>query len=261
MTEPRTLSPAHNGGEAFASLSDADLYFFDTCGYCVLKGFLDEYEVKRYRGVLGELWPATALKSGLRRLNGLASLAPELRELAEALARRGIYSLISQPFRLIESYAHLRLEGSAQALHNGRSTPNRSELGASSRTMWREHTYHDGRLYCMMVKALVYLTDVHSLEDAPFCVVSGSHKANFPFPGDISDPGLLAMLPPSQLTSVYVDAGDVLLLNEAALHGTHPKLSPDPRIFMAFSYSPSFVADYKALPKTGHGIWDTGHCE
>jgi len=30
---------------------------------------------------------------------------------------------------------------------------------------------------------------------------------------------------------------------------------------MAFSYSPSFVADYKALPKTGHGIWDTGHCE
>lgn len=243
-------------------LSDTNRYVFDTCGYCVLRGFLDAAGVSACLRVLDALWMDRPAKHGLKRINGLADMSPELRKLAEDVAyRSGVYDVINQPFRLIESYAHHRIKGSAQALHNGLSNPNRSTFGVSSRTLWREHLYHDGKLYCMMVKALVYLTDITSTEDAPFCLVNGSHKANFRFPGDISDPALPTRLPPEQVTVLFPRAGDVLLLNEALLHGSYPKVSESPRVFAAFSYSPSFVSDYHALNGAEPTIWARGHCE
>lgn len=221
-------------------------YLFDTCGYVMHRAHFDEPTVRELREQLERVWPADA-SGGIRRIGSLLHEFAEGRRLADELAKTfRVGNYLNQPFRLIESYGLRRSAGSFQGFHNGFGERLFSNPDVS-RAMWRHHTYHDGKLYCMMVKVLVYLTDVVTLEDSPFCLVEGSHKANFPFPlphkwdGDIPD---LA-----SVHAIYPKAGDVLVINEALMHGTYPKKSDGDRIVLAFSYSPSFVSDYVELPE------------
>jgi ectoine hydroxylase-related dioxygenase (phytanoyl-CoA dioxygenase family) len=242
-------------------MDPAGLYHFDCRGFLPRDQVLSKKDVALFTRLLQARWPAEE-DDGFKRLDGLPQLAPEFADLSVRLARElAIYDLVNQPLRLIESYALHRIAGSVQTLHNGMSNANVSALGTSSRAMWRYHTHHDGKLYCMMVKVLVYLTDVVTDEDAPFCLVEGSHKSNYQFP-----------LPPAQvkngsaltspgISTVFRRAGDALVVNEALMHGTFPKRSDLPRVVMAFSYSPSFVQDYQKLPRTVANIWSTGFCE
>lgn len=241
-------------------LSAAELYHFDTRGFLVKQGFLDAAEVARLTGALAPLW-TTEDRDGASRIAGLTR-QPVFEQLAGRIAgEAGLYSTINQPFRLIESYALRRSDGSMQTLHNGRSNPNRSAFGESNRAMWREHSYHDGRLYCMMVKALIYLTDILTDEDGPFTLVEGSHKANYPYPLPKADLKRGAGLTGSGTHQVHTRAGDLLLLNEALTHGSLAKSTPGPRAFVAFSYAPSFVGDYRRLGKDSVELTHLGFCE
>jgi ectoine hydroxylase-related dioxygenase (phytanoyl-CoA dioxygenase family) len=127
--------------------------------------------------------------------------------------------------------------------------------------MWRDHTYHDGLLYCMMVKALIYLTDITDQADGPFVVVEGSHKANFAFPHTAEEMRVGAGLDECSTSPVYTRAGDLLLLNEALTHGSLAKTSPGERVFIAFSFAPSFVGDYVKLPTESIDLSAIGFCE
>jgi ectoine hydroxylase-related dioxygenase (phytanoyl-CoA dioxygenase family) len=230
---------ARHGAEAL------DDYLFDTRGFVKRPRCLGEDEVAALHRHLAPHWRETT-SPGVRRIRDLRTASPELADLAERLPRAlGIYRFINQPFRLIEAYALHRIAGSEQDLHNGHSQPQASPWGIASRTMWRHHTYHDGRTYCMMVKVLVYLSDVRSPEDGPFCLVEGSHKANHAFPlrPEELDAAIAAGSFPG-LSTVCAEIGDVLILNEALMHGTLCKTSKQPRVVLAFSYAPRFVSDY-----------------
>jgi hemin uptake protein HemP len=242
-------------------LLDADeLYHFDTRGFLVKPGFLSRPEVAQLTESLAPLWTG-ADDDGTARVSTLTR-SPALEDLACRIANEaGLFSTINQPFRLIESYALRRSDGSMQTLHNGRSNANRSAFGESHRAMWRDHTYHDGRLYCMMVKALIYLTDILTDDDGPFTLVEGSHKANYPFPLAKRDIKRGAGLTGSGTCQVHTRAGDLLLLNEALTHGSLAKSSPGPRLFIAFSYAPSFVSDYRKLGKDSAELTHLGFCE
>ncbi len=234
-------------------------YLFDACGYVQHSAVFGAEEVQEFERLLRNSWPQTA-PGGVARIRSLIGIAPQFREIAvELAANLDLENYINQPFRLIESYALRRAAGSVQTLHNGFSRPIGSAPAAPPRTMWRHHTYHDGKIYCMMVKVLIYLTDIAAEDDAPFCLVEGSHKANCPFP--FSEAEIEAGIAPLSLPNirpVFPRAGDVLIINEALMHGTYPKRSPDPRIVMAFSYSPSFVADYREAASRDPGdIWST----
>jgi hypothetical protein len=52
-----------------------------------------------------------------------------------------------------------------------------------------------------------------------------------------------------------------VLLNEALTHGSRAKASHGYRSFVAFSFAPSFVADYEALPEDSVSLVGTGFCE
>lgn len=242
-------------------LTQRELYAFDTCGFLVVPDFIGADECAAIESVLEPHWPDPDPEDPVQRIDDVAAL-PLVSDLLETtVARSGVYDTLNQPFRLIESYALRRGEGSTQPLHNGRSNVNRSARGVSHRAMWREHTYHDGLLYCMMVKALVYLSDIDRPADGPFVVVEGSHKANYPYPYDASEMQAGAGLDDPGTRPVYTRAGDLLLLNEALTHGSRAKTTPGYRSFVAFSFAPSFMADYEALPDDSLSLVGTGFCE
>jgi ectoine hydroxylase-related dioxygenase (phytanoyl-CoA dioxygenase family) len=231
---------------AAAEFSD---YLFDACGYFKRQGVVSGADVAALREELTPHWAATS-SAGIQRVRSVIAVGERFAALANQLPQDlQISRYINQPYRLIESYALRRTSGSSQPLHNGFSERQVSPGTAASRTMWRHHTYHDGKTYCMMVKILVYLTTVGSREDGPFCLIEGSHKANYSLPltGRELDAAIANDELPN-LRAVPAAAGDVVVLNEALMHGTLPKTSGEPRIVLAFSYAPRFVSDYDEVP-------------
>jgi hypothetical protein len=246
------------------TLTAEELYLFDTMGFLRIPAFLRRETVEACRSEVLRL-PSRFMegRGDKERFDDLVASIAACQELAASQAVRAcVEPLINQPYRLIESYALRRDQDSVFYLHNGNSEILRYGSSTVQRNMSLSHTFHDGKLFCMFVKVLIYLTDVAAEEDGPFCYLQGSHKANWPcFPHPDSaarQPDLTTANFPS-LAWVPAKTGDALLLNEALLHGTLPKTSPGERIVMAFSYAPAFVADWKGIDKDSTDITKLGH--
>ena len=247
------------------TLSAEELYLFDTMGFVRIPGFLSREVAEECRTAAIGL-PSRRMegRGDKERFDDLVSRSLDFKDLAGSRAMLGcVEPVINQPLRLIESYA-LRREGdSIFYLYNGNSEVLRyGENRSVQRNMSLGHTFHDGRIFCMFVKVLVYLSDVHEQEDGPFCYLQGSHKANLPWFRDSETadarPALTKENFPS-LQYVFANAGDAILLNEALLHGTLPKTSGRERLVLAFSYAPAFVTDWKEIDKRSTDIAKLGH--
>jgi hypothetical protein len=242
-------------------LSAQELYLFDTVGFVQIRGFLSRETAEECRrGVLNLPSRLMEGRADKERFDQIANLVPDFDQLAASNAiRLCVDPLINQPFRLVESYALRRKGNSVFYLHNGNSEIVRYGKDRTvMRNMGLSHTFHDGKLFCMLVKVLIYLTDIQKPEDGPFCYIQGSHKANFPcFPG-LNRPALTRENFPS-LDTVFVNSGDALLLNEALLHGTLPKITDSERLVIALTYAPSFVTDWKEVDTTSEDIHKLGH--
>lgn len=246
-------------------LTESELYLFDTTGHLLLPGLLDAAAVA---AVSAEVPTAPARWMSQRRdkerFDDLAVHSPAAAELATGPGLvSAARSVINQPMRMIESYALRRSGASRFYLHNGNSEVLRYGGGLTARrNMSLSHTYQDGKLYCMFVKVLIYMTDVHHDEDGPFCYLEGSHKANFARfeagPDGPDNPELTSANFPS-LSTVPASAGDGLLINEALLHGTLPKTTDSDRLVLAFSYAPAFVADWREIDIESTALDQLGH--
>lgn len=248
-----------------APLSAKELYLFDTMGVLRIPGFLSSDAVEQCRAEVLRL-PSRVMagRGDKERFDDLVMRSPHFDELARSNEiRQCVEPLINQPYRLIESYALRREQDSVFYLHNGNSEVLLYGHDRSvERNMSYSHTFHNGKLYCMFVKVLVYLSSLRHEADGPFCYLQGSHKANWPwFPESelgSEKPSLTKENFPS-LDFAYAEAGDVFILNEALLHGTMPKTTVGERLVMAFSYAPAFVADWKAVDIHSDDIAKIGH--
>ncbi|MFD7710182.1 phytanoyl-CoA dioxygenase family protein [Streptomyces sp. NPDC059785] len=246
-------------------LSPKELYLFDTMGYLRMPGFISPATAEDCRAEVRTL-PSHLMKGrgDKERFDDLTRHSARF----DALARSEplldcVRPVINQPLRLIESYGLRRTGDSRFYLHNGFSEVFPYGRGRTARrNMSFQHTYHDGHLYCMFVKLLLYLTDVASAEDGPFCCLQGSHKANFPWFPDTKAfsrrPALTTENFPS-LDIVPAGTGDALLLNEALFHGTLPKSTECERLVLAFSYAPAFVTDWAEIDVDSEDIAKVGH--
>ncbi len=247
------------------SLSHRELYLFDTTGVLKIPGFLNEKDIQSFREIVFSC-PSrvTAGRGDKVRYDNLTNHSSVVDNFAQSDSMMAcVEPLINQPFRMIESYGLFRRENSIFYLHNGMSEYINYGINQMvQRNMSFTHTYHDGKLYCMFIKCLVYLNDIRTDEDGAFCYLQGSHKANYSwFPDGIeqSDKPDLTRENFPTLSTIHVQAGDILLLNEALLHGTLPKINKGERLVAAFSYAPCFIADWTAADITSNDIHKIGH--
>jgi hypothetical protein len=247
------------------SLSARELYLFDTTGILRIPAFLSRVAVEACRTEVLQL-PSRIMqgRGDKRRFDDLAAHNRHFGELARSDAMRNcVEPLINQPHRLIESYALWREHDSVFYLHNGNSEI--LQYGSDrfvQRNMSFSHSFHNGKLYCMFIKVLIYLSDLRTEGDGPFCYLQGSHKANFPWFSESELAGERPALTKKNFPSleyVCVEAGDAVLINEALLHGTLPKTTEGERLVMAFSYAPAFVTDWKAIDIRSDDIQKLGH--
>jgi hypothetical protein len=98
------------------------------------------------------------------------------------------------------------------------------------------YVYANGSMRNGMVVLQYQLSDINE-GDGGLCVIPGSHKANFPVPTEIrewvSDRHIVYNIP--------CKAGDLVIFNEATLHGTLPWTAKHERRSLLIRYSPKYL--------------------
>jgi hypothetical protein len=128
----------------------------------------------------------------------------------------------------------LRLHGSTSRLFDGS----------------QYYTYANGQIRCGMIVCQFQLADV-SEGDGGLCVIPGSHKANFACPEDIlryeENQGLVYNVP--------CKTGDMVIFNEATIHGTLPWRAQHERRSLLYRYSPKYLHFAGGTYKTQQPEW------
>jgi hypothetical protein len=231
---------------SFATMSDREKYLFDLQGFLVIKGFLAPVEVESLNASID----ANEDQRG-EHVGGADS--PEL----EGTHLRGHYAGMltwdqpwCQPFRDILAHPKLvpylntffgrgwKLDHSPDILTatKGAEGLNLHGDGQVNFNGSRFYTYHNGRMRCGLINCQFYLSDVNP-GDGGLCVIPGSHKSNYPCPGDIrlyqADQQLVYPIP--------FTAGDLVIFNEATMHGTLPWRGEQERRTMLYRYTPKYL--------------------
>jgi ectoine hydroxylase-related dioxygenase (phytanoyl-CoA dioxygenase family) len=88
-------------------------------------------------------------------------------------------------------------------------------------------------------------------DDGGFCVVPGSHKANFLCP-----PSILAYEEHRDIVrTIAVQPGDVIFFNEAVIHGTLPWTASHQRRALLYRYSPRWLHWYGPYARYSRPAW------
>lgn len=98
------------------------------------------------------------------------------------------------------------------------------------------YSFANGQMRCGLISVELHLTD--QLEgQGGFCAVPGSHKSNFPMPPAISRW--------EEWRSIVVNpeclAGDMVIFNEATIHGTLPWQAEHQRRALLYRYAPRYM--------------------
>jgi len=100
-----------------------------------------------------------------------------------------------------------------------------------------------GTLFNSLLAMSVQLSD-HNAGDGGFCVVRGSHKANFPMPRSFIDGG--GEIGSAHLHQVVARAGDVIFFSEATVHGALPWTAEHQRRVVLYRFAPATVSYSRA---------------
>lgn len=243
-------------------LTKAQRYLFDLNGFLVLKNAFDADAVKaaneavdahvhtlrersgklRTSALYGRESPALAGDGSTGRIDGgglLAWAAPHADVFRSVLAHPALVpaltDLVGAGYRLDHSPLLLAMERGAEGhtLHGGAVT----EAGEPAWPLRYECA--GGQMRNQLLTVCLQLTDAPEGAGG-FCVVPGSHKANFPIPpalADLGDEELNQFVRQPALM-----AGDVLVFSEAALHGTLPWTAAHQRRTVIYRFAPAGTA-------------------
>lgn len=237
------------------SMKAEEKYLFDLNGYLLVRGVLSEPELKALHSAIDEHAHEAVSRSSMalrnagagafgdkgarRDLGGmLAWQTPGFRELLAhpklapyltALCGEG-YRLDHQPLVLLQDAGS---EGFA--LHGG---PLSGDDGVPQGVFNPELQYRcvNGQPWTSLLAMAVHLVDAPEGAGG-FCVVRGSHKANFAVPKDFAS-GRSAEFAQEFVEQPVTSAGDVLFFSEATVHGAKPWRMDYERRLALYRFSP-----------------------
>jgi hypothetical protein len=221
---------------------EAALFRFDSRGYWIHRELLDRHQLEDARERLAQLaLTRDAWHESQQRALSIHLVPGLLKGLGETLHGHPATALtIGYPHRLLESYALTRPRGLLN-LHGGGAE---YVAGSDARDISARSWAAAGRSYALRVKVLVYLDDVVLPQDGRLAYIEGSHKAEFAFhrafPGGRDEAADL-------MRTIEMRAGDAIWLNEALLHGAERKETPSPRRLLAYTFGPTFMANWSEL--------------
>ena len=227
-------------------MNDTEKFLFDLQGFLKVPNFLSDAEVQ----TLNDSFDANEAK---RTEDGNHNTAADL----DGERRRGFFSGMlewekphSLPFRELLAHKKLspylntlfgrgwKMDHSPFMLCGGKGAEGLIIHGATSRhfhgAMYYE--YANDQMRCGMIVCQFQLADVNE-GDGGLCVVPGSHKANFPVPKEVRD-----WEAHREITyNLPCKAGDMVIFNEATLHGTLPWQGEHERRSLLYRYSPKYL--------------------
>ena len=238
-------------------MNDQEKYLFDLRGYVVVKNALSTEQVEdlsarleaRRKSQGGDLFgsdrtvfgadtdPAWSAPSLLEwggtyiDLIDLPSIAPYL----EALLGVG-YRLDHDYIKVMnaERPGQLYLHGGGQGAGGPKDLVGSTDGGQCY------YRYNNGRFFNGLVTVAFELNTVRT-KSGGFACIAGSHKVNFPLPGEWRVNKKQADIPP-WVDRVTARAGDAIIFTEACAHGTVPWEGGGERRTVFYKYCPHAVA-------------------
>lgn len=229
-------------------MTHREKFLFDLQGFIVVRNFLTQGEVK----LLNEAIDANEDRiaddanvnlagsrnlagSGRRRmLSGLLTLPhpwcdPFRDLLAHPKLLRYLNTMLGPGWRMDHSPTVFIAEPGAEGLVLHGSTSVAPDHAAT-------YDYANGQMRCGLISVEFNLTDQEE-GDGGFAAIPGSHKANFRLPPQIArwDQDRELVRNPRCL------AGDMLIFNEATVHGTLPWRAEHQRRALLYRYSPRYL--------------------
>ena len=242
----RTRKVGMSDTEPYATMSEREKYLFDLQGFLVIRSILSGAQVQALNEALDANLdkrkddPGRDTSSALEGtyIRGLYEgmleweqpwclpfrnlLAhPKLIPYLNTLLGRG-WKLDHLPFIFTSEAGteSLRLHGSGNFTFNGS----------------RFYAYQNGTMRCGLINCQYQLNDVNP-GDGGLCVIPGSHKANFACPDDI-----LAWEADQEIVyHVPMQAGDMVIFNEATIHGTLPWQGKAERRSLFYRFTPKYL--------------------
>lgn len=231
-------------------MDETQRYWFDSQGYFVVPGVLDQNLLESLRLTMG---PATEQHDpgakednplhwspAWRAIMDLPMLRPILESLVgnHALKRyrenkNGENFLPTYRLDHINVHQHVTRGFPGMDLHGGWTAAGGSQF----------FRYHDGEFYNGLIVVAFELFDTAE-NGGGFCCIPGSHKANLPLPAAWAEKGGEAG---GLLRGIPAKAGDAIIFTETLVHGTLPWRVDAKRQTAFYKYSPhgtSWTADY-----------------
>ena len=230
-------------------MDDREKYLFDLNGYLVLEEVLTPGEVAACNEAIDHHLGHPSMRSEERPKPGgsdasqgtmrtdLAGMLtwprPWCQPFRELLPHRRVMSclleLLGDGFRLDHLYGTIMIKGAEGcALHGGR--PKHGGFVPF-------YEFVNCRMRSGLTVVSWALADCGP-DDGGFVCIPGSHKSNYPLPGDM--PRLEK--DPAAVTQVPVKAGGVVIFTEALVHGTLPWKADHERRSLFYKYVPGSIA-------------------
>ena len=237
-------------------MNEEEAYEFDRQGYIIIKGMLDENQVRSLADAIDALEDHALAHVALppRKVSAWGAdyhLNGEKGYHVQGTKAEG-QTLIIEDFWNADSafdvlVNHARTMDYIHAIVKSRPTINNSEIRiryrgnasgshGGSRTANQKYRYSFGEqgIDCMMVRMVYFVRDC-SNEEGAFCVVPGTHKSNLPCPygsNPDEEPGMVGL---------EVKAGDAILFTEHLRHGGFTNRSDTVRKTLHVGYGPHWM--------------------
>jgi ectoine hydroxylase-related dioxygenase (phytanoyl-CoA dioxygenase family) len=237
-------------------MNDAEKYIFDCNGYIVLRGVFTEEEVASANtaidnhitekldrhGVLRNTRDGTLMSgdgaSPRMDLGGLLTWGEDSTFFRNVLAHPRLVpyfnDLLGKGYRMDHlPFCILQDKGSEGfSLHGGMV-----DVESGKYNPFLAYSCVQGQINNCLLACSVVLSD-HNAGDGGFCVVRGSHKANFAAPVDMINGDAYQEF----LIQPETKAGDVVLFSESTVHGALPWRADHQRRIALYRFAPSTMA-------------------